>query len=184
MKDFTMIVGAPCVENKNAAEKQKAPSDKKEKVKIDIGGVLDLISDFLDACESRFMEMEKETPSQDEQLEEKGADSAELKPYVVILEASSIKEVPIKAESQEAAVKLAYDMYSTSDVIDFTDADVVSVTPKVLEVEEKSLDEFKAETMTELVRLIRTSDAPDDVLGLVLDRMITDIFEAKDSMTS
>ena len=81
-------------------------------------------------------------------------------------------------------MKLAYEMYSTSDVIDFTDADVVSVTPKVLEVEEKSLDEFKAETMTELVRLIRTSDAPDDVLGLVLDRMITDIFEAKDSVTS
>ena len=184
MKDFTVILGAPSAENKKAAEKGKTTPGKKEKSRIDIGGVLDLISDFLDSCESRFMEMEEEKPTQDELPEEKGADSTELKPYVVILEASSVKEVPIKAESPEAAVKLAYEMYSTSDVIDFTDADVVGVTPKVLEVEEKSLDEFKAETMTELVRLIRTSDAPDDVLGLVLDRMITDIFEAKDSVTS
>ena len=184
MKDFTVIVGAPSTENKNAAEKPKTSPNKKEKSRIDIGGVLDLISDFLDSCESRFMEMEEEKPTQNELNEEKGADSTERKPYVVILEAFSVKEVPIKAESPEAAVKLAYEMYSTSDVIDFTDADVVSVTPKVLEVEEKSLDEFKAETMTELVRLIRTSDAPDDVLGLVLDRMITDIFEAKDSVTS
>ena len=184
MKNFTMIVGAPCAENKNAAEKQKAPSGRKEKVRIDIGGVLDLLSDFLDSCESRFMELDEEKPAQDEQLGEKVANSADLKPYVVILEASSVKEVPIKAESPEAAVKLAYEMYSTSDVIDFTDADVISVTPKVLEVEEKSLDEFKAETMTELVRLIRSSDAPDDVLGLVLDRMITDIFEAKESVAS
>ena len=75
-------------------------------------------------------------------------------------------------------------MYSTSDVIDFTDADVVSVTPKVLEVEEKSMDEFTEETMTELVRRIRSSDAPDDVMGLVLDRMLTDIFKEKDSVTS
>ena len=184
MKDFTVILGAPSAENKNAAEKPKTSPNKKEKCRIDIGGILDSISDFLDSCESRFMEMEEEKPAQDELPEEKGADPTERKPYVVILEASSVKEVPIKAESPEAAVKLAYEMYSTSDVIDFTDADVVGVTPKVLEVEEKSLDEFKAETMTELVRLIRTSDAPDDVLGLVLDRMITDIFEAKDSVTS
>ena len=184
MKDFTVILGAPSAENKNATEKPTTSPNKMEKCRIDIGGVLDLISDFLDSCESRFMEMEEEKPTQNELPEEKGADSTERKPYVVILEASSVKEVPIKAESPEAAVKLAYEMYSTSDVIDFTDADVVSVTPKVLEVEENSLDEFKAETMTELVRLIRTSDAPDDVLGLVLDRMITDIFEAKDSVTS
>ena len=184
MKDFTVILSAPSAENKKAAEKGKTSPSKKEKSRIDIGGILDSISDFLDSCESRFMEMEEEKPTQDALPEEKGADPTERKPYVVILEASSVKEVPIKAESPEAAVKLAYEMYSTSVVIDFTDADVVSVTPKVLEVEEKSLDEFKAETMTELVRLIRTSDAPDDVLGLVLDRMITDIFEAKDSVTS
>ena len=130
------------------------------------------------------MEMEEEKPAQDALPEEKGADSDVLKPYVVILEASSVKEVPIRAESPEAAVKLAYEMYSTSDVIDFTDADVVSVTPKVLEVEEKSMDEFTEETMTELVRRIRSSDAPDDVMGLVLDRMLTDIFKEKDSVTS
>ena len=46
------------------------------------------------------------------------------------------------------------------------------------------MDEFTAETMTELVRRIRSSDAPDDVMGLVLDRMVTDIFDAKDSVSS
>ena len=166
MKDFTVIVGAPSAENKNTAENPKTSPGKKEKSRIDIGGILDSISDFLDSCESRFIEME----------EKKKADPSGLKPYVVILEASSAKEVPVNAASPEAAVKLVYEMYNTSDVIDFTDADVVSVTPKVLEVEEKSLDE--------LVRRIRSSDAPDDVMGLVLDRMLTDIFKEKDSVTS
>lgn len=174
MKDFTVIVGAPSAENKNTAENPKTSPGKKEKSRIDIGGILDSISDFLDSCESRFIEME----------EKKKADPSGLKPYVVILEASSAKEVPVNAASPEAAVKLVYEMYNTSDVIDFTDADVVSVTPKVLEVEEKSMDEFTAETMTELVRRIRSSDAPDDVMGLVLDRMLTDIFKEKDSVTS
>lgn len=176
MKDFTVIVGTPDAENKKNAEKSATTSGKKEKVKIDIGGVLDLISDFLDSCESRFIEMEKK--------EERRADASGLKSYVVILEAASVKEVPVNAASPDAAAKLAYEMYNSSDVIDFTDADVVSVTPKVVEVKEKSLDDFSVETMTELVRRIRSSDAPDDVMGLVLDRMLTDIFKAKDTVVS
>ena len=176
MKDFTVIVGAPGTENMNATQMLKTTPGKKEKVRIDIGGVLDLVSNILDSCESRFIEMEKK--------EEKAADPSGLKPYMVILEAASVKEVPINAASPEAAEKLAFEMYNTSDVLDFNDADVVSVTPKVVKVEEKSLEERKAETMTELVRLIRSSDAPDDVLGLVLDRMFTDLFEAKDIVTS
>ena len=79
MKDFTVIVGAPDAENEKNAEKSVTSSGKKDKVKIDIGGILDLISNFLDSCESRFIEMEKK--------EDKAADASGLKPYVVILEA-------------------------------------------------------------------------------------------------
>ena len=184
MKDFTLIVGAPGTESKNATEKCTTSPKQKEKVKIDIGGIIDSISDFLDSCESRFIEMGAEKPAQEKQSTQKAADSSGLKPYVVILEAASVKEVPVNAASPDAAAKLVKEMYDTSDVIDFTDADVVSVTPKVVEVEKRSIDDFAVETMTELVRLIRTSDAPDDVLGRVLDHMFTDIFEAKDSVTS
>ena len=52
MKDFTVIVGAPSAENKNTAENPKTSPGKKEKSRIDIGGILD-------SCESRFIEMEE-----------------------------------------------------------------------------------------------------------------------------
>lgn len=181
MKDFTVIVGAPSAENNKAGEKPKSSPEKKEKVRIDIGSVLDSISDFLDSSENRFIEMEN---NKAEQSSKETADSSGLKPYVVILEATSVKEVPVNAASPDAAAKLVKEMYDTSDVIDFTDADVVSLTPKVIEVEKKSIDDFAVETMTELVRLIRTSDAPDDVLGKVLDHMFTEIFSSTDYVKS
>ena len=181
MKDFTVIVGAPGTEKKNPKEGPETSPGNEAKVRINLDGILDPLADLFSFCESRLADSERKEPSKAERAVE---EQSGLKPYVVNLEAASVKEVPVNAASPEAAEKLAFEMYNTSDVLDFNDADVISVTPKVVEVEDKSLEERKAETMIELVRLIRSSDAPDDVLGLVLDRMFTDIFEANDIVTS
>ena len=62
-------------------------------------------------------------------------------------------------------------MYFNSDVLDFTDADVIRVRPIVVTDEEEE-DDKGDELMTGLVKLIRSTDAPDDILGHILNRAV------------
>ena len=55
-----------------------------------------------------------------------------MKSYMVTLEATSIKEVPIKAVSPEAAEELVRQMYFNSDVLDFSDENVERVVATVV----------------------------------------------------
>ena len=59
-------------------------------------------------------------------------DAPVLKPYLVTLEATSVKEVPIKAVSAEAAEELVRQMYFNSDVLGFSDEDVERVVATVV----------------------------------------------------
>lgn len=94
--------------------------------------------------------------------------------YVVTLEATSYKEVPISAASEEAALELAHDMYFNSGVLEFVDDDVVEITAGIKDdaahdiCEEENLDELEA--LCDIVRFIRFTDAPEKVVAHGLKR--------------
>lgn len=94
--------------------------------------------------------------------------------YVVTLEATSYKEVPISADSEEAALELAHDMYFNSGVLEFVDDDVVEITAGIKDdaahdiCEEENLDELEA--LCDIVRFIRFTDAPEKVVAHGLKR--------------
>ena len=94
--------------------------------------------------------------------------------YVVTLEATSYKEVPISAASEEAALELAHEMYFNSGVLEFGDDDVVEITAGIKDdhaydmSEEENLDELEA--LCDIVRFIRFTDAPEKVVAHGLKR--------------
>ena len=96
--------------------------------------------------------------------------------YVVTLEATSYKEVPISAASEEAALELAHEMYFNSGVLEFGDDDVVEITAGIKDdaahdiCEEENLDELEA--LCDIVRFIRFTDAPEKVVARALERAL------------
>jgi len=99
-----------------------------------------------------------------------------LRPYTVVLKASSYKEVPVKAISPDAAQELVRQMYFTGGVIDFTDEDVVSIESSVDGEDEPVEVNPELKPIIEIVKLIRNTDAPDYVLAMILDQVITETF--------
>lgn len=96
------------------------------------------------------------------------------KNYVVALEATSYKEVPISAASEEAALELVHEMYFNSGEIEFSDDDVVEITADIIAddtddvSEDASIDELDA--LCDIVRFIRFTDAPEQAVALGLVR--------------
>ena len=112
-----------------------------------------------------------------ESMPEKPTSENTVKPgpkcYTVVMEATSVKEVPVKAFSPEAAEAQVMEMYNTGDVLDFTDADVICVGLTVVPDENASEgEEAMDDLMASFVRLIRSTDAPDAILGHILNRTV------------
>ena len=173
MKKYVVTAIVPAAAEVTVTGENRADAIDKVKGMIDIGGGLDFIVDIEDSDDVDFSVKEVKPEMQI------CGNSAkpELKRYMVVLEATSVKEVPIKAVSPKAAEALAKEMYFTSDVIDFTDADVIRVRPTVVSDEKDvELEDMADELMTGLVKLIRSTDAPDEVLGHILNRSVREMF--------
>lgn len=103
---------------------------------------------------------------------------AALKLFMVALEATSYKEIPIQAHSESEAMDLVRDMYFKTDAIEFTDDDVESVTASAYDEDATDIDDEvatrKLEVMTQLVRTIRTVDLPD----VVIAHMMVELFDS------
>ena len=171
MKKYVVTAIVPATAEVTVTGENRADAVDKVKGMIDIGGGLDFTVDIVNSDDVDF--------SVKELRKKPVANSAkpELKRYIVVLEATSVKEVPIKAVSPEAAEALAKEMYFTSDVIDFTDADVIRVRPSVeLDEEDTEAADMADDLMTGLVKLIRSTDAPDEVLGHILNRSVQEAF--------
>ena len=153
MKKFLVFASTPAVAEINVSGENESDAINKVKAMIDAGEEVGFDADYWDSGDVEFSALELEAEK----------------------EATSHKEVAIKAISPEAAEALAKEMYFNSDVLDFTDADVIRVRPIVVTDEEKE-DDKGDELMTGLVKLIRSTDAPDDILGHILNRAVHEVF--------
>ena len=94
--------------------------------------------------------------------------------YVVTLEATSYKEVPVSAASEEAALELAHEMYFNSGELEFSDDDVIEITAGIKAddtndaSEVVSIDELEA--LCDIVRFIRFTDTPEKAVAIGLVR--------------
>ena len=173
MKKFIVFASTPAVAEVNVSGENEDDAINKVKAMIDAGEDVGFDADYWDSGDVEFAVLELDS----EEDTGKGAAEPELKRYTVILEANSVKEVPIKAISPEAAAALVRKMYSTSDVIDFTDADVIRVEATVVPDEADTAEQDVIdELMTGLVKLIRSTDAPDEVLGHILNLSVREVF--------
>ena len=128
MKKFIVTATAPATAKITvSAECREEAIDKAESM-IDMGKVLDFSVDILDADDVELSAKEADQPT----VGDLASDTPALKPYLVTLEATSVKEVPIKAVSAEAAEELVRQMYFNSDVLDFSDEDVERVVATVM----------------------------------------------------
>lgn len=128
MKKYIVTATAPATAKITvSAECREEAIDKAESM-IDMGKALDFSVDILDADDVELSAKEADLPAVDGLV----SDTLALKPYLVKLEATSVKEVPIKAVSAEAAEELVRQMYFNSDVLGFSDEDVERVVATVM----------------------------------------------------
>lgn len=128
MKKYIVTATAPATAEITVfAECREEAIDKAESM-IDMGKALDFSVDILDADDVDLSAKEYNASV----ANGPASDTPELKPYLVTLEATSVKEVSIKAVSPEAAEELARQMYFNSDVLDFSDEDVERVVATVM----------------------------------------------------
>ena len=128
MKKFIVTATAPATAKVTvSAECREDAIDKAESM-IDMGKALDFSVDILDADDVELSAKEDDQPT----VGDLASDTPALKPYLVTLEATSVKEVPIKAVSAEAAEELVRQMYFNSDVLDFSEEDVERVVATVI----------------------------------------------------
>lgn len=124
MKKFIVTATAPATAEITVSAKCREEAIDMAESMIDMGKALDFTLDILDADDVELSAKEADTPARN--------DTPVLKPYLVTLEATSVKEVPIKAVSAEAAEELVRQMYFNSDVLDFSDEDVERVVATVI----------------------------------------------------
>ena len=136
MKKFIVTATAPATAKITvSAECREDAIDKAESM-IDMGKALDFSVDILDADDVELSAKEADQPT----VGGLASDTPALKPYLVTLEATAVKEVPIKAISAEAAEELVRQMYFNSDVLDFSDEDVERVVATVMSDDEADED--------------------------------------------
>jgi hypothetical protein len=96
------------------------------------------------------------------------------KNYVVALEATSYKEVPISAASEEAALELVHEMYFNSGELEFSDDDVIEITSGIKADDTNDVSEVvsidELEAICDIVRFIRSTDAPEKAVAIGLVR--------------
>lgn len=128
MKKFVVTATAPATAEITVAARCREEAIDKAESMIDMGKPLEFSVDILDADDVELSAREVNSTA----ANAPDSVTAELKPYMVTLEATSIKEVPIKAVSPEAAEELVRQMYFNSDVLDFSDEDVERVVATVV----------------------------------------------------
>lgn len=132
MKKYVVTATAPATAEITVSARCREEAIDKAESMIDMGKPLEFSVDILDADDVELSAREVNSTAAN------APDSVtlELKPYMVTLEATSIKEVPIKAVSPEAAEELVRQMYYNSDVLDFSDEDVERVVATVVAEDE------------------------------------------------
>lgn len=139
MKKFIVTATAPATAKITVSAECREGAINKAESMIDMGKALDFSVDILDADDVELSAKEADQPTVGDLV----SDTPALKQYLVTLEATSVKEVPIKAVSAEAAEELVRQMYFNSDVLDFSDEDVERVVATVMsdddEADEDSL---------------------------------------------
>ena len=128
MKKYVVTATAPATAEITVSAKCREEAIDKAESMIDMGKPLDFSVDILDADDVELSAREVNTTA----ATAPDSVTPELKPYMVTLEATSIKEVPIKAVSPEAAEELVRRMYFNSDVLDFSNEDVERVVATVV----------------------------------------------------
>ncbi len=128
MKKYVVTATAPATAEITVSARCREEAIDKAESMIDMGKPLEFSVDILDADDVELSAREVNSTAAN------APDSVtlELKPYMVTLEATSIKEVPIKAVSPEAAEELVRQMYFNSDVLDFSEEDVERVVATVI----------------------------------------------------
>ena len=128
MKKYVVTATAPATAEITVSARCREEAIDKAESMIDMGKPLDFSVDILDADDVELSAREVNATAAN------APDSVtpELKPYMVTLEATSVKEVPINAVSPEAAEELVRQMYFNSDVLDFSDEDVERVVATVV----------------------------------------------------
>ena len=135
MKKYVVTATAPATAEITVSARCREEAIDKAESMIDMGKPLDFSVDILDADDVDLSARELNSSAANGPT----FDTPELKPFLVTLEATSVKEVPIKAVSPEAAEELVRQMYFNSDVLDFSDEDVERVVATV--VAEDDVDE-------------------------------------------
>ena len=128
MKKYVVTATTPATAEITVSARCREEAIDKAESMIDMGKPLEFSVDILDADDVELSAREVNSTAAN------APDSVtpELKPYMVTLEATSIKEVPIKAVSPEAAEELVRQMYFNSDVLDFSDENVERVVATVV----------------------------------------------------
>lgn len=128
MKKFIVTATAPATAKITVSAECREEAINKAESMIDMGKALDFSVDILDADDVELSAKEADQPT----VGDLASDTPAMKPYLVTLEATSVKEVPIKAVSAEAAEELVRQMYFNSDVLDFSEEDVERVVATVI----------------------------------------------------
>lgn len=128
MKKYVVTATTPATAEITVSARCREEAIDKAESMIDMGKPLEFSVDILDADDVELSAREVNSTAAN------APDSVtpELKSYMVTLEATSIKEVPIKAVSPEAAEELVRQMYFNSDVLDFSDENVERVVATVV----------------------------------------------------
>ncbi len=171
MKNYLITITKPAVaELKVEADTSEEAVDK-AKIILAYGKDIDFTVDTNDRTEAGFTVSEL---TDGKTVDERSNTGTDLTKFVVALDAFSHKEVPLQAISEEAALAIAREMYFGTDALDFNDDDVVRVTASVTEstegkenAEEEPSD-LKLYYLTKIVREIRKSTAPDELIARVL----------------
>ena len=128
MKKYVVTATAPATAEITVSAKCREEAIDKAESMIDMGKPLDFSVDILDADDVELSAREVNSTAANAH----DSVSPELKPYLVTLEATSVKTVSIKAVSPEAAEELVRQMYFNSNVLDFSDEDVERVVATVM----------------------------------------------------
>ena len=99
----------------------------------------------------------------------------ELKPHVVHLTATSVKDVFVDAHSPADAEAFVKELYFHTDILDFTDEDVVEVNSSVVPnncSEPGEREKRRLELAAKIVHLIRGCDEPDEVIARIVDKSL------------
>ena len=128
MKKYVVTATAPATAEITVSARCREEAIDKAESMIDMGKPLDFSVDILDADDVDLSARELNSSVANGLT----SDTPELKPFLVTLEATSVKEVPINAVSPEAAEELVRQMYFNSDVLDFSDEDVERVVATVV----------------------------------------------------